>query len=247
MIFVALVLASSACVNDGGGAAPSDDKRGGVFRLGIVEPIAIDPYNSQEIEVENLTRFEGENVTRALFEGLVKVDLQTSDLTPGVAEKWEHNPECTQWDFHLRRGSQFSTGEVVTAKSFVDGMTRAAVGEAVSDTARFMAGIEGYEAVHGTAGGGPPTTPTFSGLAAPDDRTLVVKLATPNCEFDKLTLQPVFSPVPTEAGKADPNSAYFAMPIGNGPFKMREPWTRGVSIVLAVSYTHLTLPTTPYV
>lgn len=47
-----------------------------------------------------------------------------------------------------------------------------------------------------------------------------------------MVLQPVFSPVPKEAGQADPNSAYYGMPIGNGPFKMREPWNHNVGIVL---------------
>jgi len=203
-----------------------------VFHLGIAEPTAIDPYNSQESEGENVTRFEGQNVTKALFEGLVTLDAKTSELEPGVAESRAHNPACSQWTFRLRSGTKFSNGEVVTARSFIDGMTRAATKDAASDTAHFMDGIAGYDAVHGTADGAPPTATTLSGLAAPDDTTLVVTLARPDCEFDKLTLQPVFSPVPSEAGRADPASAYYATPLGNGPFKMSGPWNHNVSIIL---------------
>lgn len=232
-LIVGLVLVATACTGGGGGATSgSNGKAGAVFRLGIVEPTAIDPYNSQETDVENLTRFEGENVTKALFEGLVKVDVRTSELLPGVAQKWDHDRACTRWTFHLRSGTKFSNGEIVTAQSFVDGMTRAAAGAAASDTAHFMDGIEGYAAVHGTADGQAPTATRLAGVFGPDDRTLVVKLSSANCEFDKLTVQPVFSPVPKAAGKADPASPYFSEPIGNGPFKMREPWSHGASIVL---------------
>ena len=220
---VTLALVAAACGNKeekstSGGSTGGAAKQGGVFRLGIVEPTAIDPYNSQESE--------GELVTKVLFEGLVKIDNKTSDIVPGVAERWDHNPDCTQWTFHLRPGTKFSSGEVVTARSFIDGMNRSAAKDAASDTAHFMSDIDGYDAVHGG------TAPTMSGLTAPDDNTLLVKLSQPNCEFDKKTLQPVFSPVPTEAGKADPNSAYYNMPVGNGPFKMKEPWQHNTRITL---------------
>ncbi|HEX3393780.1 MAG TPA: peptide ABC transporter substrate-binding protein [Acidimicrobiales bacterium] len=233
---VGLVVAGTACTIGGTRSATSGTagKRGGVFRLGITEPTAIDPYNSQESEAENVTRFDGQNVTEALFEGLVTLNDKTSELQPGVAERWVHDPACSRWTFHLRAATKFSNGEVVTAQSFIDGMTRAAAasGEDASDTAHFMDGIEGYDAVHGGADGAPPAATALSGLSAPDATTLVVRLARPNCEFDKLTLQPVFSPVPTVAGKADPSSAYFASPIGNGPFKMSVPWNHNVSIIL---------------
>ncbi|MBA3267020.1 MAG: ABC transporter substrate-binding protein [Acidimicrobiia bacterium] len=231
MAVLGLALVAAAC---GGGG---DVEQGGVFRLGIVEPTSIDPYNAQESAGETGSIPRAVNttplaVTQALFEGLVTLDPASSALAPGVAEKWEHDAACLQWTFHLRSGTTFSNGEVVTARSFIDGMSRAAAQAAGSDTAHFMDGIEGYEAVRGGADGSPPTAATLSGLSAPDDTTLVVKLAEPDCEFDILTLRPVFSPVPTVAGSVDPNSAYFAMPVGNGPFKMREPWNRNTSIAL---------------
>lgn len=166
-------------------------KQGGVFRLGIVEPTAIDPYNSQESE--------GENVTKAVFEGLVTLDNATAELKPGVAESWTKNADCSVWTFKLTPGTQFSNGETLTAQSFIDGWNRAAQQKAASDTAEFMSDVQGYDAVHGTTSA-PATATTLSGLAAPDPNTLQVTLGTPNCDFDKKTLQPVFSPVPKVAG-----------------------------------------------
>lgn len=236
VVLVGLALLSAACgsssKSSGSGqtaATTGGGKQGGVFRLGIAEPTAIDPYNSQETE--------GENVTKAIFEGLVTLDSATAALKPGVAQSWTKDDACKVWTFKLIPGTQFSNGETVTAQSFIDGMTRAALPKAASDTAHFMDEIDGYEAIHGTTTS-PGTATTFSGLAAPDPNTLQISLSKADCDFDKVTLQPVFSPVPKVAGAAEPHSSYADMPIGNGPFKMKEPWQHDKSVTLVRSDTY---------
>ena len=206
------------------GSTSGAAKQGGVFRLGIVEPTAIDPYNSQESE--------GILVTKELFTGLVQIDSATAQIKPGVADKWSHNTDCSEWTFNLHPGTKFSNGDPVDANAFIRGMTRAAKQAAASDVAYHMAGIAGYNDLHGTGdANSKATATTFSGLSAPDANTLVVKLSAADCEFDKKTLQPVMSPVPASAGEAD-NKAFNDMPIGNGPFKMKEPWHHDQSITL---------------
>jgi len=209
--------AGQSATTTGGG------KQGGVFRLGIVEPTAIDPYNSQESE--------GQNVTKAIFEGLVTLDNATAQIKPGVAESWTRDDACTSWTFKLRSGSQFSNGETVTSQSFIDAWNRAAQKAAASDTAQFMSGIDGYAAVHG-ATDKDPTATTMTGLSAPDPNTLVVKLSKADCDFDKVVLQPVFSPVPKNTPAATAHGPFADMPIGNGPFKLKEPWQHDKSITL---------------
>jgi oligopeptide transport system substrate-binding protein len=230
-VTAALALLGVACSSGGDssakdqkGATGGAAKQGGVFRLGIVEPTAIDPYNSQESE--------GILVTKQVFTGLVDIDNSTSQIKPGVAEKWSHNTDCTEWTFNLRPGTKFSNGEPVDANAFIRGMTRAAKQAAASDVAYHMAGIAGYADIHGTGeAGSKAKSDTFSGLSAPDANTLAVKLSAADCEFDKKTLQPVMSPVPASAGEAD-NKAFNDMPIGNGPFKLKEPWHHDQSITL---------------
>jgi oligopeptide transport system substrate-binding protein len=201
----------------------SDAKKGGVFRFGIIEPTAIDPYNSQESE--------GILVTKQLFVGLITLDKDFA-AQPGVAEKWSKNADCTEWTFNLRKDTKFSNGDPVDAEAFIRGMTRAAKQSAASDVASHMSGIAGYADLHGTGEeGATAKATTFSGLSAPDANTLVVKLSAGDCEFEKKTYHSVFSPVPAVAGEAD-NKAYNEMPIGNGPFKMKEPWKRDQSITL---------------
>ncbi|HEX7277293.1 MAG TPA: peptide ABC transporter substrate-binding protein [Acidimicrobiales bacterium] len=212
VVLVSVAVLATACSSDdatdstsgaGGGRA------GGVFRIPIGEPAAIDPYNVRETE--------GNNVAKALFVGLVALDESDGGLklTPAVATEWAPNDDCTQWTFKLRQ-SQFSNGEAVTAESFIRGWTRTADATSASQVAYHLSGIQGYAELHGS----PQTATTFAGLSAPDPQTLVVNLGGGDCEFDKRTVLSAFSPVPTAAGAFD-NQAYNEAPIGNGPFMIK--------------------------
>ncbi|MEU9128982.1 ABC transporter substrate-binding protein [Kitasatospora sp. NPDC048540] len=225
VVAASTVLAVAACSNGGStssnGAKPSQNnnapaKDGGTFRLGIVEPTAIDPYNTQESE--------GTLVTQALFTGLTSVDAD-GKLSNALAESRTPNDDCSQWTFKIKSGTTFSNGEAVDAESFIRGWTRAAAKDAASDVAYHMAEIDGFDKLQdGSA-------TTFSGLTAPDPNTLVVKLAIKDCEFDLRTFHTVFSPVTKDAGPAT-NKTYNDQPIGNGPFKLDGPWQHNSKITL---------------
>ena len=213
---VCLAFAAAACqsaASDRAGDETAQATPGGVFRVPIGEPAAIDPHTVRESE--------GGNVTVMLFTGLVTYDgNEELQMRPGVAERWAPNADCTEWTFNLRRGSTFHNGEEVDAGSFVRGWARAAIGTAASQTAYHLSNVQGYAALHAT----PPRATTFSGLSAPDPYTFVVKLDATDCEFDKHTVVPVASPAPSTAGAAD-NQAFNEAPVGNGPFMMK-PGTR---------------------
>jgi oligopeptide transport system substrate-binding protein len=233
VMLVAMAVLAAACADDtatdttSGGASEEGGRAGGVFRLPIGEPRAIDPYNARESE--------GNNVARYVFTGLVTYDNNPElRMLPGVAETWSANDACTEWTFKLRE-SQFSNGEPVDAAAFIRGWTRTADAKSASEVSYHLAGVEGYEALHGD----PQTATTFSGLSAPDPRTFVVRLNGADCEFDKKTLVPAASPVPTVAGAAD-NQAYNEAPIGNGPFMIKPgtKWEHNQSIQLVRNDTY---------
>ena len=212
VVLVSMAVLATACSSDDSADTSSGGSTegtvGGVFRIPIGEPAAIDPYNSRESE--------GINVTKAMFVGLVTYDNNPElKMKPGVATEWGPNDDCTQWTFKLRQ-SQFSNGEPVTAESFIRGWTRAADTTSASQVAYHLAGIQGYDALHGD----PQTATTFSGLSAPDPQSLVVNLSGADCEFDKKTVVSVYAPVPSTAGAAD-NQVFNEAPIGNGPFMMK--------------------------
>ncbi|HEU0086571.1 MAG TPA: ABC transporter substrate-binding protein [Pseudonocardiaceae bacterium] len=203
--------------------APVPGKPGGTFRLGRLEPTAIDPYNVQESE--------GIFVAHALFTGLVEVSGDGT-VSPGVAEDWTVNADCSQWSFTLKRGTTFHNGEPVTAESFQRGWQRVAGKDSGSEVAYHLDEIQGYpELRDGSAA-------TFSGVDATDPNVLRVTLAQPDCEFMLRTSHPAFSPVPAVAGRAD-NQVFNNQPIGNGPFMMDGPWlhNHGIRLVRFENYT----------
>src|SRR5690606_29611912 len=58
-------------------------------------------------------------VLSALVEGLVSVNYQTMEITPGVAENWQQSEDGLRLLFHLRPDANWSNGEPVTATDFV--------------------------------------------------------------------------------------------------------------------------------
>ncbi len=239
---VAGVMAVAACSSSSGGSSsgsnsksggsvnlatlpqtPQDTrvgKPGGTFRLSIVEPVSIDPWNAQESE--------GILVSKNLFDTLVTVDVN-GNLKKQLAQSYSTNSTCTDWTFTLKANQKFSNGEPVDAESIKRGMTRAALGTAASAVSYHMAGVVGFDALQSSKATD-PTQVDFTGVAATGD-TLKIALTAPDCEFVLKTAQPVFSPVPPEAGAAT-NTKFNDEPIGNGPFKMAQPWQHDKSITL---------------
>lgn len=187
-----------------------------VFRRGIIEPTAIDPYRAQEIE--------GVGVVNLLFTGLVGI-ADGHNLTPAVARSWDCTPDGLSWTFRLRDDARFSTGESVDAESFVRGINRALDPVAASESAYHASGIDGYAKMKSGE------SVELSGLRAKDRLTLVFELSQPDFGFASKTLQPLFSPVPAGAGAAE-NPEFNDQPIGNGPFMLTEPWQHDHSITL---------------
>jgi peptide/nickel transport system substrate-binding protein len=56
-----------------------------------------------------------------IFDQLVEV--QGSEIVPGLAESWDHTPDGKEWTFHLR-DAQFSNGDPVTADDVVFSIER---------------------------------------------------------------------------------------------------------------------------
>ncbi|MEU6555917.1 ABC transporter substrate-binding protein [Streptomyces sp. NPDC046915] len=219
---IVIALAATACGSSddngggSGGGGKGSGKNGGTWRMGITEPVAIDPYNSQESE--------GQLVTDNLFTGLYDPTAD-GQVVPALATSKKVSSDGKTWTFSIKKGTKFTNGEDVNAESFIRAWNRVAVKSAASDVAYHMAGIEGFDdAQSGKA-------KTMSGLSAPDPYTLQVKLSKPDFEFYIKTSHTVFSPVPKVAGDAH-NKTYNEAPIGNGPFKMQGKWEHNKSVTL---------------
>ena len=78
--------------------------------------------NSSEpkaLDLQLVTSVVENKVISSLFEGLVADHPQSdTEMSPGVAERWEHNEDYTRWIFHLRKEAKWSDGVPLTAHDF---------------------------------------------------------------------------------------------------------------------------------
>ncbi len=246
-------VAASGCAPkaapEGGGAATSEPTKGGTMSFYIGEPAYIDPYNTQETE--------GMQVEQTLFDSLTNFDAaDPTKLVPAAALSWEPNADATVWTFKLNPKGTFSDGTPVTAKDFVYAWNRIAnpntintsTGKADPSIIGYHLGfIKGYDEV--SAG----KAEELSGLKAVDDTTLEVTLSQPFADFEYVAAHPSLGPVPQQyvengvpTGSGETTVAFGDMPIGNGPFKMAEPWTHNQSIKTVANETYA-LGDLPYI
>ena len=211
VVLVGVLVAAAGC---GGGttgttnAAGEKPVTGGTINYFIVEPAFIDPVNGQESE--------GIQVINAVFDTLVTFDYITQELIPSAAEKWEANADATVWTFHLR-DAKFHNGRAVTAADFKYAWERIANPANESEIAYHLAPIKGFDAMQDG------TVTELEGVKAIDDKTLEVTLAYAFGDFEYVVGHPTLAPVPKEEVEKDP-AAFADMPIGNGAYKMAQPW-----------------------
>lgn len=213
--FVGGALATSALAALAGcsGGNNSADNKGSekVMNYYISEPKFIDPYNAQENQ--------GTAVVYACFDSLMEWDWDTNEPTPlAAADLPTVSEDGLTYTFKLREGMKFHNGDPVDSKSFKRAWERLANPKmkTPSEINYHLAPIAGYEEMQkGNA-------TEISGLACPDPLTFEVTLAAPMGDFIAVCCHPGLAPVP-QAALDDP-AAFLEQPIGNGAFKLDEPW-----------------------
>ncbi|MCL4554222.1 MAG: ABC transporter substrate-binding protein [Actinobacteria bacterium] len=212
-VLVAAMLFATGCAPQEQEPAPPQDEvqRGGTLSFYISEPAFIDPFNLQESE--------GTQVGQALFDSLVSFDPITSEIIPAAAASWESNEDATVWTFNLVEGATFHNGREVTAADFKFAWERIVNPENQSEISYHLSAVEGFEAMASGA------ATELAGVRVVDDLTLEVTLSYAFADFEFVVGHPALAPVPREEVEPDP-AAFGAMPIGNGPFRMSEPWAR---------------------
>lgn len=107
-----------------------------------------------------------------LHEGLTSVDA-IGAIEPGLAERWFVSDDRLQWTFVLPAGLTDNLGAPLTARDVKASLEALAARGAADQVVAALSPIAGWDAfVAGESGGA-------SGLAATDDTTLVISLATP--------------------------------------------------------------------
>lgn len=191
--------------------------------------------NGQEVQDldPQLANSTGEfNILSALLEGLVGEDPQDLHPVPGVAEAWDVSDDGRTYTFHLRANAKWSNGDVVTARDFIESYRRILSPALAADNAYMLYAVENAEAFHKSK----ITDFNQVGFAAPDERTLVVKLTSPTPYFLSLlsgySWFPVHIPTVQKYGPAFERGSRWTRPgrfVGNGPFTL-EDWRLNVDV-----------------
>ena len=187
-------------------------------RGGGPDPDSLDPQKARG--------FEAQSILRDLCEGLTTLDRKAA-VAPGVASTWGVSTDGRVYVFKLRREARWSNGDPVVAADFVAGLRRLVDPATASGYAQYIDVIANAGDI--VAGRKPPQA---LGVAAPDDATVVITLATPAPYLPTLLSHPSACPVHRPTLAAHPEG--FARPgvmVCNGAFVLKE-WVPG-SYILA--------------
>ena len=167
----------------------------------------------------------------ALFEGLVAEDpVKDAEAEPGVAERWESNPDKSVWTFHLRHNARWSDGVPVTAEDFVWSWRRMLTAALAAEYSQMLFalknGREFYEQ---------KVSAEAVGAKALDAHTLEVTLVGPTPLFILMLLLTSWWPVPRHTiekygdplDRVNPWSQEGHM-VGNGAFQLKRQLFRQV-------------------
>lgn len=180
------------------------------------EPDSLDPQKARSVEAHV--------VLRDLYECLTSL-AKDAGTAPGVAKTWEASPDGLTYTFHLRDNARWSNGDRVTSDDFVFALRRLVDPATASQYAQLIDVVENATAI--VAGRAAPAT---LGVAAPDDATVVVRLAAPAPYLPGLLSFP--STCPVHRPTLEREGARFTKPgvmVSNGAFVL-EGWVAGSTI-----------------
>ncbi len=189
----------------GGFVLPAPN-RGGQLTIGLVAyNYNLDPAFANNVRDGQLCHAWGE--------GLLKFGDDTR-LLAGLAESWEVNSEGTLYTFHLRKNAVFHNNRPVTAQDVLFSWHRSLSPRLTGSSQWFLSAAEGaLEYMEGSA-------QKITGLKAPDDRTVSVKLKEPVAFFLYMLTTPEAFILPREA--VDEQTLQITQYIGCGVYKVAE-------------------------
>ena len=180
-------------------------------------------YNSDVSTLDPAIGYDLQNwsMINSLFDGLMDYVPGTTEVRPGLAERYEMTPDGLTYTFYLRPGVKFHNGREMTADDVKYSLDRVTNPATQSPGAWFFAAIEGFDAWQGG------TATDLSGVTVVDPLTVQIKLSRPNATFLQVMALNFAGVVPKEAVTED----FGRNPVGTGAFKLAE-WTIGQRVVL---------------
>lgn len=167
------------------------------------DPVTLDPAMAYDIA--------SAMIIQNLFDTLVTYKPGTTELVGELAEKWESNPEATEWTFYLRKGVKLHDGTELTAEVVKYSIERAKKLQ------------------------GPPSflLDPIKEVQVVDKYTVKFVLEYPFAPFPSLMAFMITAPVSPKAAE-ELGDAFAEKPVGAGPFKL-ESWVKGQEVVLVAN------------
>lgn len=183
----------------------------------LVIGMAADPTGLDPEAVENNT---SGFIMSTVYDSLVRYKPGTTEVIPGVAEKWDVSADGLTYTFHLKPGLKFSDGTPLDAKAVfwnVDRQLNKANPEYIYNTGP----VEGYEDF---------TYGDIASYKALDDLTVEFVFKNPSAPFLN-SMAMVWNGLVSPAAAAKWGKDFRNHPTGSGPFIFRE-WRQRDQVIL---------------
>jgi len=213
--------------------AKGDVKYGGIFKMNETEDFrTLYPLNIVEIV--------GGHIGAQVYEGLVKFNQKDLTIMPGIAWKWDISDSATTFKFHLRKGVVFhddpcfkdGKGREVTSADILYCFNKLC---SVSPNNQqypntFKDRVVGANDYFDATDKGAAPAGGVSGVTAPDDSTVIIKLTHPMPGFlNILATQGCWIYAKEALDKYGDDMRIHC--VGTGPFKVKT-ITEGEAVIL---------------
>ncbi|HZS84631.1 MAG TPA: ABC transporter substrate-binding protein [Stellaceae bacterium] len=182
------------------------------------DPTGLDP----EAVLNNTSGF----VMATIYDSLVKFKPGTTDVEPGLAEKWDISPDGLTYTFHLKKGVKFHDGTPFNAEAYVHDLNRW-LKKDDPDSIYKTGPVEGYL---------DDTFDPLDSYRAVDEYTVEMKLKHPYAPF-LTNLAMVWNGITSPAATQKLGKDFRSNPVGTGPFIFKE-WKRGDQVVLTANKSY---------
>ena len=176
--------------------------------------------------------------TEQMFDPMVRVDAETLEPVPHLAESWDVSDDALEYTFYLDERARFHDGEPITAEDVAFFVESVLDPDYLGPWQPDWLILEGaQEALD--AGGERP-----SGLEVIDDHTVRFTLQRPSAAFvvDTLNnLKPVPKHLLEDEGALSEEHWFSLEPVGSGPYMLEE-WVPGDRFVMRANYDYWGTP-----
>jgi peptide/nickel transport system substrate-binding protein len=202
---------------------------GGEFKFMSSEKVtSLFPISTSDIYSQRLNS--------QIFESLLKIDMETMNVVPAIAESYSVSEDAKTFTFKIRKGVRFHEDDCfngdareVTAEDVKFSLEMACSGLPMNQMSYLLVNrIEGAESFHKKSTSSLPKT-GVSGIQVKDEQTLVIKLVESFSGFDKILTHTNLSVFPKEAYEKY-GKDIIKHPVGTGPFMLESFDGKGVAL-----------------